>query len=354
MREKKRLVLYGLQISLLMPLAVAQIYTVTDLGTLGGFYSAATGVNARGQVVGYSDIADHSAVHAFVWNRHSGMQDLNLAGITQSLATGINDLGHVVGVATFPVGPDHFQAHAVMWTKQNGIWDFGTLGNFSTAFGVNDRDQVVGDTNITGGNTDAAFLWTKAGGLEDLGTLGGGGATAQAINNLGHVVGGSFTGDGFHAFSWTRSIGMRDLGTLGGCESQATGINGAGQIVGGSSIDCVSNNRHAFLWTSERGLQDLGAPEGTFFGGPGAVNILGMVVGAACPLQCFSQESVHGFIWTTATGWLDLNNLIPADSGWVIENVTAINVRGQITGQGFINGQYHAFLLSPNFRATQK
>jgi probable HAF family extracellular repeat protein len=354
MREKKRLVLYVLQICLLMPLAVAQIYSVTDLGTLGGSYSAATGINARGQVVGYSDTADHSAVHAFVWTRHGGMQDLNPPEITQSLATGINDLGHVVGVATFPVGDDHFQAHAVLWTKQNGIQDFGTLGNFSTAFGINDRDQVVGDTNITGGNTDAAFVWTKAGGMEDLGTLGGGGATAQAINNLGHVVGGSFTGDGFHAFFWTTSVGMRDLGTLGGCESQATGINDVGEIVGGSSIDCVSNNRHAFLWTRKTGLQDLATPQGTSFGGPGAVNILGMVVGAACPLQCLSQESVHGFIWTTATGWLDLNNLILADSGWVIENVSAINARGQITGRGFINGQYHAFLLTPNFRAARK
>ena len=124
--------------------------------------------------------------------------------------------------------------------------------------------------------------------------------------------------------------------------------------MGGSSIDCVSNNRHAFLWTSRKGLQDLGTPQGTSFGGPGAVNIEGMIVGAACPLQCLSQETVHGFIWTTATGWLDLNNLIPADSGWVIENVSAVNARGQITGRGFVNGQYHAFLLTPNFRSPKR
>ena len=39
--------------------------------------------------------------------------------------------------------------------------------------------------------------------------------------------------------------------------------------------------------------------------------------------------------------------LIPADSGWVLENTQAINAFGQITGQGFINGQYHAFVLRP-------
>jgi hypothetical protein len=55
---------------------------------------------------------------------------------------------------------------------------------------------------------------------------------------------------------------------------------------------------------------------------------------------------VHGFLWTESTGWLDLNDLIPADSGWVIENVSAINNSGQITGQGYIDGEYHAFLLT--------
>lgn len=43
----------------------------------------------------------------------------------------------------------------------------------------------------------------------------------------------------------------------------------------------------------------------------------------------------------------NLNNLIPKDSGWQLVLPTAINNRGQITGQGTINGQSHAFLLTP-------
>src|SRR5262249_33150393 len=36
----------------------AQMYTVTDLGTLGGSFSGAFGINASGQVVGYSTRKD--------------------------------------------------------------------------------------------------------------------------------------------------------------------------------------------------------------------------------------------------------------------------------------------------------
>ncbi len=42
-------------------------YTVTDLGTLGGTFSAGTGINASGQVTGYSFTTGDAAVHAFLW-----------------------------------------------------------------------------------------------------------------------------------------------------------------------------------------------------------------------------------------------------------------------------------------------
>jgi probable HAF family extracellular repeat protein len=45
----------------------------------------------------------------------------------------------------------------------------------------------------------------------------------------------------------------------------------------------------------------------------------------------------------------DLNSLIPADSGWNLQEAKAINDNGYIVGVGFNkDGQQHAFLLIPS------
>ena len=44
---------------------------------------------------------------------------------------------------------------------------------------------------------------------------------------------------------------------------------------------------------------------------------------------------------------VDGNDLIPADSGWALQDATGINDAGEIVGDGVIDGQDHAFLLTP-------
>jgi hypothetical protein len=48
--------------------------------------------------------------------------------------------------------------------------------------------------------------------------------------------------------------------------------------------------------------------------------------------------------------WMDLNDLIPKDSGWTLQAAESINDAGQITGFGVINGEVHAFLATPRDR----
>jgi len=61
-------------------------YTVTDLGTLGGTFSEADGINNRGSVEGTSTLPGDTTLHAFLW-RNGVMTDLGTLGGPNSVAS---------------------------------------------------------------------------------------------------------------------------------------------------------------------------------------------------------------------------------------------------------------------------
>ena len=98
--------------------------------------------------------------------------------------------------------------------------DLGTLGGASSsAYGINDSGQVVGQADTRGGQHHA-FLYND-GKMIDLGTLGGANSSAHDINDSGQIVGSADTSSGqSHAFLYSGGK-MIDLGTLGGGYSAA-------------------------------------------------------------------------------------------------------------------------------------
>jgi probable HAF family extracellular repeat protein len=112
---------------------------MTDLGTLGtDAMSAATGINDRGQVVGWSKNAAGRR-HAFLW-QNGTMTALGTSGETWSEAADINERGLAVGWGFTSPG----RYHALLW-KDGATMDFGTLGGTeSSAYAINNRDQIVG------------------------------------------------------------------------------------------------------------------------------------------------------------------------------------------------------------------
>jgi probable HAF family extracellular repeat protein len=218
--------------------------------------------------------------------------------------------------------------------------DIGTLGGqFSNASGVNRSGQVVGSSTVVGEAATHAFYWDAKNGMKDLGTLGGNNSQANAISNSGKAVGSADLADGVttDAASWDKK-GIHDLGNLGGGSAALNAVGSEGQAAGSSTT--AAGETHAIL-TSESGLQDLGTLGGTFSVANGLSE--DAVVGTSTDAGDVDNLA---FIWTKSKGMVDLNTLIPADAGWVLQTANSVNGEGQIVGTGTINGATHAFLLT--------
>lgn len=290
-------------------------FIMTDLGTLGGAISAATGLNNRGDVIGSSRTASDED-RIFVW-QDGVMTDLGIP--SPSEVRDINDLGQVVGYYGI-----NEEMRAFLW--QNGVMeDLGTLGGCCETYAaaINERGQIVG-YSITASGQKHAFVW-QAGIMTDLGVLGGDYVFSQAvaINNQGQVIGTSYTTDGRgRAFLWQQGV-MTDLGSLGSqfISSTASAINEQGQIVGtmitADRGDTGTGDQHGFLWQAGV-LTDLGFL-GAYNSSIGDINEQGQIVGTKSPAQ--------GFIWQDGV-MTDLGNLGTCCETSALE----INEQGQVVG----------------------
>jgi probable HAF family extracellular repeat protein len=132
---------------------------------------------------------------------------------------------------------------------------------------------------------------------------------------------------------------MLDLGTLGGRGSQGFGINASGHVAG-LSLSAAGIYRPFLYDGTMHDLGTLGGSGGRAYG----INSHGQVTGSA---DTTGDLTSRAFLYTTGSGMVDLNSLIPPLSGWVLDNARGINDAGQITGDGVIRGELHAFLLTP-------
>jgi probable HAF family extracellular repeat protein len=111
-------------------------YLVTDLGTLGGSVSDASGINDRGQVVGSSEVAGDKGSHAFLFIR-GHMTDLGALGGDDTYGYAINNKGQVVGAIH-----TNFVMNYAPFLYSNGTVDLSSLPGVPSA--INDSGQIVG------------------------------------------------------------------------------------------------------------------------------------------------------------------------------------------------------------------
>jgi probable HAF family extracellular repeat protein len=224
--------------------------SVTDIGSLGGKINAACAINVAGLVTGYSE-DENGNLLAFIFSRQKPIASLGtLEGGSSSEAFGINNRGEVVGDSQ-----SGNQNHRPVLFTGNSVQDLGLGGSsgpdaFETAYAINDSGQIAGRH----ASNDVFHAFQSSNGkTADLGTLGGANSEALAINKNGHTVGDSDTADGTtHAFLFDGSL--KDLGTLPGYEkaSFARGINDSDDVVGDSGS---ADQKRAFLYSKGQLVQ---------------------------------------------------------------------------------------------------
>lgn len=322
--------------------AQAGLYSIVEIGTLGGNFSKAMSITNNGKVVGQTTTSpSSSSTVPFIWIGGSMTNITNFGG-TNGIANAAAEIGYVVGAADGINSTNSF-----IWSDIFGKKDLGSLGGLSSfAFDINNAFQIVGQTELTGPGvlTDRAFVWDNVNLIRAIPTLGGNSNAAYGINSSGQIVGHSITTSGVtHAFILSQGV-LTDLGTLGGTQSIAHKVNDSGHVVGYSTLTSGSINPpfHAFVWTANGGMTDLGALAGNRSIAYD-INNAGEIVGSSE----VAPGVTHAFIHSPLSGMLDLNNAL-VGSGWTLQEARGINDRGQIVGFGINpSGFTRGFLLTP-------
>jgi probable HAF family extracellular repeat protein len=298
-------------------------YIAVDLGTLGGTWSEAYGINRSGQIVGQSTTAG-GALHGFVW-KDGAMTDVGSLDATYQFTTAaaINRAGKVVGYSQSASGTEHAIAWKLGvltdlgpypgWTSSFAVdvnrsghilgshgflWKAGTWRSlqplvFSTA--LNDSGWVVGGDHVyygTDGSSYSRGMLLKKGTVKYLTKLAGdrNSSVPLDINNAGQMVGQCQNARAkWRAVRWDKFGKITNLGTLGGHHSYATAINDAGLVVGRSRT--AANEFRAFIWR-EGVMTDLGT-----LGGHDSraedINDGGVIVGSSAR----PDGTVHATVW---------------------------------------------------------
>jgi probable HAF family extracellular repeat protein len=326
-------------------------YTITDLGAVAGdaasevgqgSMSNGKGLNNLGQAAGASE--SPATIATLFSSGHA--TSINTLGASVSFATSINDAGQIAGEETQSNDPC-LCFHAFLYGNgaMKNIENTSLFPGGTEAYGINKSGQVVGTGfPAGGGSTFHAFLYS-GGTMVDLNPFNGYQSIAKSINDSGQIIGSS-TGDGTRAnpgaSTWLYSNG-KITNISGSSENGGVYINNNGQIAG------ENNAGHGALYKNGS-WTDLGGLSGASTSAVG-VNLSGQAVGTAIfPIKSYHPfvPGKHVAVIFTSGSVVDLNTLIPANSGFTLTDARAINDSGQIAVVAKNSaGKARAVLLTP-------
>jgi probable HAF family extracellular repeat protein len=341
---------------MIRPAAIAPRYTVTRLDLPAGpatrwQRTTAADLNEKGEVVGWATAPEipgkipttaefpHLAT---LWRQGKAI-NLGSFGGDFSEALGINDQGQIVGYSYLSRRPN---PDSSPYTKFAFLWQNGKMTRLrgladdeagSTATSIDNHGRVVGELARGKRAGGRAFLW-QAGKVRFLPP-----GLPNDINAKGDLVGRASDYEG-NALLWRngRSIPLPMPKGDGWIRGRANAINESGVIVGAAEkkTNFPQTVLQALLWKNQT-VTVLSAQRGS----AADINNRGAVVGYA--EKPGSRYESYAFLYSKGH-MIDLNTCLPPNSGWVLIAATAINDKGQIAGNGLYQGNRRAFLLTPS------
>ncbi len=277
---------------------------LSDLGILPGSsnqFSRPWDVNVHGQVAGES--GNNNPVLPFIYLPGTGLQALPLpVGSASAVAHGINDAGRLVGIGN---------SRAISWASSQATPDYlashhGATVLSSRAWKLNEHGDIVGHARDDHDRQRATW-WKSDGAPVDLGALNPAHASeALDVNEAGQIVGKSFVG-----------------------------------VVPGSTSGTLQAQAFLYENGSMRGLGLLPSAPAALHSIANAISDDGWVVGQVEQIAGLAQRAV---LWREGV-IVDLNDYLPASSGWVLTSAVDVNEHGDIVGRGTLNGSARPFML---------
>ena len=321
-------------------------FTPIDLGV--NFIPA--GISSSGMVAG-TILGTYGPNRAVIW-KSGNITNLSLpSGFTgASSANGMSPSGETVGyVGVATVKWDTSGSMTLMDDAQS---DADCNYNYNGAFAVNSNGDIAGFCGPNGGTYYAGY-WPQGKPNSFTKISDTTNSEVTGINTIGHMVGTSVvydittSQDTIHPFYWHDGT-ETDLAPSGSVYDVANAINDNDLIVGTVNYADSDGNltEHPYVWDrAGNHTYDLYNLTG-FKGAASAVNDFGVVTGG---ISVPNDSNTHAFMWQQGSSSIvDLNNLLPANSGWVLVSADKINDRGQIVGTGIYNGNVHGYLLNPS------
>jgi uncharacterized membrane protein len=282
----------------------------------------------RAEVISPSGLVagTNEAGRPVLWRRQSAARELPVPqGFRYAEPVAISASGQVIVDAFDSV---HRKRGAFIYSGRSVT---ALAGEQTFAHGVSAAGVVVGESILQG--QSRAVFWAKN--VPHAMQLCCGG-TIKAANRSGVMIGEAYDEEGrYHAVVWDAAVlqgSPRVL--LPDAYSAAVAVNDAGHIL-------VQAGREVYLEVDSR-LRKLELSPGST-NTARSMNECDFVVGGYGP----DSDRYRGFLWSPASGFQDLNTLVPPGSQWTVQDALGINDRGEIVGKATLGREDSGVLLIP-------